>query len=402
MSFLPKSLSSISPGVKVIFVGAWGNLILSGIKFVGGILGGSPALVNDAFHSLSDLTTDGISLLTYKIGRLPRDPNHPYGHGKAESIGGSLIGLCILLAGISLAWVSWNFLQHPDELGHSIQELFGGLKNQVGERSGMEIAAGFAALSIVIKEWLYRYTRRIGEQESSPTLIANAWHHRSDALSSIAALIGIGGALAGYPIMDPLAGIVVALMIAKAGVGIMREGVSDLMDRAIEDDELESIIEAAKEIPGVLNLHDVRSRRAGGEVLIDLHALVDPECSVTEGHHIGENLRKRLITRFDDVEDILVHIDTEEPDGIEPVYHTDSQELRRLAAAALEPFNDRVTLTRLRLHFHSGEVMVEVVIKPDRDIPPEQYTSLSKEIQEKLQALEEIKGARVYLDVQSH
>ncbi len=396
---LRKTIQSISPGVKVIFVGAVGNIVLSAIKFVGGLLGGSPALINDAFHSLSDLATDGVALLTYKIGRMPRDPNHPYGHGKAESIGSSFIGLCILFAGVSLAWLSWEFLQQPGENGYSLATVFKGVSPFTQSDTGLEIAAGFAVLSIVIKEWLFRYTRNVGEQEKSPTLIANAWHHRSDALSSIAALVGIGGAMAGFPIMDPIAGIVVALMIAKAGVEIMREGVSDLMDTAIEDEELDAIIEAAKEIPGVISLHDVRSRRVGGEVLIDLHALVDPECSVTEGHHIGENLRKRLIHKFSDVEDILVHIDTEEPDGIEPVYPTDSLELRRLAAAALEPFSDRLTPIRLRLHFHNGEVLVEAVLKPDLDLPADQYTALSKEVQENLQAIEEIKNARVYLDV---
>lgn len=396
---LRKTIQSISPGVKVIFVGAVGNIVLSAIKFVGGVLGGSPALLNDAFHSLSDLATDGVALLTYKIGRMPRDPNHPYGHGKAESIGASFIGLCIVLAGISLAWVSWEFLQQPAGSGQSLAEIFSGLSPLSVGKTTLEIAAGFAFLSIVINEGLYRYTRRVGEQEKSPTLIANAWHHRSDAMSSVAALIGIGGAIAGIPLMDPLAGIVVALMIAKSGVDIIRDAVSDLMDTAIEDEELDAIIEAAKEIPGVINLHDVRSRRVGGEVLIDLHALVDPECSVTEGHHIGENIRKRLIHKFSNVEDILVHIDTEEPDGIEPVYPTDSLELRRLAAAALEPFSDRLTPIRLRLHFHNGEVLVEVVLKPDLDLPADQYTSLSKEVQETLQAIEEIKNARVYLDV---
>ncbi|QPJ61906.1 MAG: cation transporter [Candidatus Nitronauta litoralis] len=396
---LRKIIRSISPGVKVILIGAAGNVGLSCIKLIGGVLGGSPALLNDAFHSLSDLATDGIALLTYKIGRLPRDPNHPYGHGKAESIGSSFIGLCVLLAGIGLAWVSIQFLMQPDKVGHSFLEDFGGMKSFVVDRTAMEIAAGFAFISILIKEWLFRYTRQIGEEENSPTLIANAWHHRSDALSSIAALVGIGGAIAGYPIMDPLAGIVVALMIAKSGVDITKEGVSDLMDTAIDDEDLDAIIEAAREIPGVISLHDVRSRKVGGEVLIDLHALVDPECSVTEGHHIGENLRKRLIHKFSDVEDILVHIDTEEPDGIEPVYQTDSLELRRLAAAALEPFSDRLTPTRLRLHFYSGDVLVEAILKPDLDLPADQYASILKEVREKLEAVEEIQCARVYLDV---
>ncbi len=391
----------MSAGAKVIIVGAVGNIVLSAIKFVGGVLGGSPALLNDAFHSLSDLATDGVALLTYKIGRMPRDPNHPYGHGKAESIGASFIGLCILLAGVSLAWVSWEFLQQPGGNGYSLAAIFESVSPLATGKTFLEIAAGLALLSIVIKEWLFRYTRRVGEQEKSPTLIANAWHHRSDAMSSIAALIGIGGALAGIPLMDPLAGIVVALMIAKSGIDIIREGVSDLMDTALEDNELKEIQDCAQEVPGVISLHDVRSRRVGGEVFIDLHVLVDPECSVTEGHHIGENLRKRLIHKFAEVEDILVHIDTEEPDGIEPVYPNDSLELRRLAAAALEPFADRLTPTRLRLHFHSGEVLVEVVLKPDFDFPAEQYASIAREVRETLQGIDQIKNARVYLDVQS-
>ncbi len=401
MSFSENSSQGLSPGVKVILIGAVGNIVLSAIKFVGGVLGGSPALLNDAFHSLSDLTTDGVALLTYKIGRLPRDPNHPYGHGKAESIGAGFIGLCIVLAGISLAWVSWEFFQETGKGGHSLAGMFEGLSPLGVGKTSLEIAAGFAFLSIVINEALYRYTRRVGEQEKSPTLIANAWHHRSDAMSSVAALIGIGGAIAGFPLMDPLAGIVVALMIAKSGSDIIRSAVSDLMDTSLADEELKEILDTARETAGVLTLHEVRSRRVGGDVFIDLHVLVDAECSVSEGHQIGENLRQRLIHQFTQIEDVLVHIDTEEPSDVDPVYQTDSHQLKKLVSAELESFSNQILLTRLRPHFNNGDVTLEVFLRPHAELKPEQYGSLLKEIQDKLENLGEIKTARTFLDIQS-
>lgn len=392
-------LEKITPGVFVILVGAAGNLLLSAIKFAGGMLGGSPALINDAFHSVSDLATDGVALLTYKIGQLPSDRNHPYGHGKAESIGASLIGMVVVMAGIGLAWAAWEFFEGTGEARYQFGELFRSLSPLSLEAPVAQIAAACAVASIVINEALFRYTLHIGKREKSPSLIANAWHHRSDAFSSIAALAGILGAMAGYPALDPLAGIVVALMITKAGYDILRDAVADLMDTGLSEEDVKKYETMVLEIPGVVSAHNLRTRRTGGEVFMDLHILVNPEASVSEGHHIGENVRQRLIHEVEDIEDVLVHIDTEAPDDRVPFYPVGSHELRKMVKEALEEFDGRIHSVKTALHFRDGEVVVDVLLQPVPSLAPEDYAGLLKKTREKLETLPEIRAARTYLDL---
>ena len=211
--------TNISPGVKATLVGALANLLLSVVKFIGGILGNSTALIADAVHSLSDLLTDAIVLATHKIGQMPADSNHPYGHGRAETIGATIVGVVIILAGI---WIAYDVSQVIAS-GSQLVPTW--------------LAAGAAFISILVNEGIFHYTRNVGEKINSPAIIANAWHHRSDAISSVAALIGILGAHFGYTIMDPLAGGVVALMILKVGYGILTDGLRDLMDTGLSEDQ---------------------------------------------------------------------------------------------------------------------------------------------------------------------
>ncbi|MCZ6513786.1 MAG: cation diffusion facilitator family transporter, partial [Nitrospinae bacterium] len=206
-------------GVKVIAVGAAANLVLAVLKIAGGIVGRSTAMVADGIHSLSDLLTDGVVLFAHKIGQLPADKNHPYGHGRAETLGATLVGAVIMVAGLGLAYGSWEIIA---------TDAF---------RTPTWPALVAAVISIAVKEILFRYTRAAGEITKSPSLVANAWHHRSDAFSSIAALVGIGGAMAGYPIMDPVAAIVVSVMILKVGYNIAFRGLSDLMDTALSEEK---------------------------------------------------------------------------------------------------------------------------------------------------------------------
>lgn len=392
-------IQKITPGVFVILIGAAGNLLLSAIKFAGGMLGGSPALINDAFHSVSDLATDGVALLTYKIGQLPSDRNHPYGHGKAESIGAALIGALVVVAGVSLAWAAWEFFEGTGDARHRFGEFFRSLSPLSLDAPVIQIAAACAVASILINEGLFRYTLHIGQREKSPSLIANAWHHRSDAFSSIAALMGILGAMAGYPALDPLAGIVVAFMIGKAGYDILREAIADLMDTGLSKEEIKKYEGMVLEVPGVVNVHDLRTRRAGGSVFMDLHLLVNPEASVSEGHHIGESVRQRLIHEIEDIEDVLVHIDTEAPDDLVPIYPVGSHELRKMVKDALEEFSPGLNGINTRLHFQNGEVVAEVILQPASTLGPEDYKSLLEDARQKLDTLPEIKTARVYLDL---
>ncbi len=372
-----------NPGVRIIVIGALANLLLAALKIAGGIFGKSTAMLADGIHSLSDLLTDVVVLFTHKIGQLPADENHPYGHGRAETIGATLVGAVIIVAGFGLAYQSWGIITS-------------------GTFQTPLIPAALAALvSIVIKEVLFRYTRSVGEATNSPSLVANAWHHRSDAISSLAALIGIGGAMAGYPIMDPIAAIIVSVMIAKVGYNIAFKGLSDLMDTALSEEETRRIATMINGLPGVIQTHNLRTRQIGGDVLMDVHILVDHEASVTEGHHIAEGVRRELIRAMDNVQDVLVHVDTEDDAAFESIYWANRNYLEKQVDPMIASMKDIQRRTHLRAHHHGGKTTLEVFIKMKEGLDPDEANSVMKELKEHLQTIEHVHEVRVFIDTNS-
>ncbi len=373
----------MTPGIRAIIVGAIANLLLSAFKFAGGILGNSVALVADAIHSLSDLVTDFIVLFTHRIGKMPQDEDHPYGHGRAETIGATIIGLFIIATGIGVIHETWQAIDEGS-----------------GQTPGL-LAAIAATLSILINEGLYHYTRRVGEATQSPSLIANAWHHRTDAISSIAALIGIVGAGQGFPFMDPLAGVVVGGMIVKVGIDITRQGVRDLMDTALSDEHTQKIQTILRDIPEVLHFHDLRSRVIGGEFLIDVHILVDPEMTVTEGHRVAEIARRSLIKDFDNIQDVLVHVDGESDVEVEAIYPITRKELIEIARPLISELDGSISQPEIRVHHIKGKNILEVFIKIDSQQNLEESRTLVTNIKSKLETAPQIDQARVFLDLNS-
>lgn len=372
-----------NPGVRVILIGALANLLLAALKIAGGIIGRSAAMVADGIHSLSDLLTDGVVLFTHKIGQLPADENHPYGHGRAETIGSTLVGAVIIVAGLGLAYESWEIIT---------TDAF---------RTPLIPAALAALVSIAVNEIMFRYTRSVGEKTNSPSLVANAWHHRSDAISSVAALIGIVGAMAGYPIMDPIAAILVSIMIMKVGYNIAFEGLSDLMDTALSEEETRRIETMINSLPGVIQTHNLRTRRIGGDVLMDVHILVDHEASVTEGHHIAENVRRKLIRTMDDVQDVLVHVDTENDAAFESIYWANRNYLEKQVDPMIASMKDIEKLTHLRAHYHGGKTTLEVFVKIGEGLDTHEVNSIIKELKEQLQTIEHVHEVRVFIDTNS-
>ncbi len=370
-------------GVKVIVVGAVANLVLAALKIAGGIVGRSTAMVADGIHSLSDLLTDGVVLFAHKIGQLPADENHPYGHGRAETLGATLVGAVIMVAGLGLAYGSWEIIS---------TDAF---------RTPTWPALVAAVISIAVKESLFRYTRAAGETTKSPSLVANAWHHRSDAFSSIAALVGIGGAMAGYPIMDPVAAIVVSVMILKVGYNIAFRGLSDLMDTALSEEKTRRIQTMINGMPGVVQTHNLRTRWIGGEVLMDVHILVDPEVSVTEGHHIAENVRRELIRAMDNVQDILVHVDTEDDRAFDSIYWANRNYLEMQVNPIIEAAEGIRNRAQLRVHYHGGQTTLEVFVKMMDGIGSEQTRAAVRELKENLQIIEHVDEVRVFIDTNS-
>ncbi len=370
-------------GVKVIVVGAVANLVLAALKIAAGIVGRSTAMVADGIHSLSDLLTDGVVLFAHKIGQLPADENHPYGHGRAETLGATLVGAVIMVAGLGLGYGSWEIIS---------TDTF---------RTPTWPALAAAVISIAVKEILFRYTRTAGETIKSPSLVANAWHHRSDAFSSIAALVGIGGAMAGYPIMDPAAAIVVAVMILKVGYNIAFRGLSDLMDTALSEEENRRIETMINGMPGVVQTHNLRTRRIGGEVLMDVHILVDPEVSVTEGHHIAEKVRRELIRAMDNVQDILVHVDTEDDRAFDSIYWANRNYLEKQVDPIIDATKGIRGRTQLRVHYHGGQTTLEVFVIVSDGISSEQTGATVRKLKEHLQTIEHVDKVRVFIDTNS-
>lgn len=338
--------NNVSAGYRVTAVGALTNVALASFKFVAGTLGNSTALIADAIHSLSDLATDAIVYYSLKIsGQMP-DEEHPYGHGRAETIGASFIGIAVILVGLGISW---------------------GILSKVVNATFLvptSIALVGAAVSIVTKEILYRYTIRAGEKLKSESVKANAWHHRSDAFSSLAALVGIAGAQMGWPLMDPLAAVIVGIMIAQVGITIVRDAVNNLMDTGVSESELEHIKVVIKESPGVLHYHELKTRRLGKDVLVDIHIQVPPRISISEAHNIAETVRFRLKQNIDDVSDALVHIDAED-DREGRLYQVSREEIEeQIKKAVVETGNVKLS-GEITLHYFMHEISLEITIEPD-------------------------------------
>ncbi len=280
---------------QVTLLGTLVDLLLGVSKLIVGFLANSQALVADGIHSLSDVATDIFVLFAARHAHKEADRRHPYGHGRIETLATVGLGSVLLLVAVGIVW-------------EAIQRL----------GSGADVVApGWLALvisllSVVAKEWVYRFTRAVAEQYESDLLLANAWHSRTDAISSIVVAIGVAGAMLGFTYLDAIAAVAVALMIAKIGFDLVHASGQELIDAALDAEETQAIAASMETIDGVKAVHDLRTRTSAGEVLIDVHVQVNPRISVSEGHEIGDAVRRRVTQQHPKVADIVVHIDPED------------------------------------------------------------------------------------------
>lgn len=257
----------------VTLVGSAVNAVLIVLKFVAGFVGKSSAMVADAVHSLSDFVSDVIILVFVRIAGKPKDKSHDYGHGKFETLATVIIGLLLIAAGIGL-------------MINGIETVIRSVKGEILERPTM-LALIVAIVSILSKEWLYRYTKRTGEKHNSQAVIANAWHHRSDAVSSLGTLIGIAGAMFlgdRWRILDPIAAIVVSVLIIKSGYDIVKPCIDELLEASLPEDKEKEIESLVMGVPGIEAIHNLRTRRIGNEIAVDLHAKMDGNLTLSEAH----------------------------------------------------------------------------------------------------------------------
>lgn len=274
----------------VSWTGIWVNFFLAIFKIFAGILGRSQAMLSDGFHSLSDIFAGILTLTSVKISQKPVDQDHPYGHGKAESIAALCISFILLGMSIVLSYRALNAIFLKIMIVPGLLPLWAAL------------------ISILVKELLFRYTYYIGKKFDNLAILASASDHRADALTSVAALIGIAGARLGYIFLDPLAGFVVALFIFKIGIDILRPSLRELMDTSLPEDFIDEIKKLTLSIGGVKKIDDVKTRRLGWRNSIDLSVQIDADLSIEEGHGISNQIEKLLLQKLKNIGNIMIHI----------------------------------------------------------------------------------------------
>ena len=283
---------------RVTGLGMGANLLLTVGKVLAGVLGRSAAMLADGLHSLSDLASDVIVLAFLRVSSRDRDKSHDFGHGKFETFATLIVAvlLCVVAVGIG-----------RDGAGRIVAVLRG----EVLPRPGM-IALWAAVISIVVKEVLYRITVRVGRAEDSPAVVANAWHHRTDALSSVGSLLGIGGALLlgeRWTVLDPVAAVVIACFILVTGVKMALPAARELLDASLPDEEEEEVVRIMDGVPGVQDVHGLKTLRAGRSVVIEAHVVVDPQMPVARAHDICDEIERRLRDRLGPQTQISLHIE---------------------------------------------------------------------------------------------
>jgi len=285
----------------VTLAGSVVNLVLSVAKLVAGFVGHSAAMISDAVHSMSDLVSDVVILVCVKISAKGQDKGHDFGHGKYETMATVIVALLLILVGAKLL------------LG-GVTGIVSFFQGEKLEAPGM-IALWAAAISIISKEILFQITKKVGIEEESPAVVANAWHHRSDAFSSIGSLIGIGGAIIlgdKWTFLDPLASCIISIMLVVAAVKIAIPALGELLDASLPEDSEDRIMSIASSVEGVLDIHELKTRRNGHSIIIEAHITVDPTITVVKAHDISTAVEDSLLASYGPDTQVSIHV---EPEG---------------------------------------------------------------------------------------
>lgn len=335
--------------VKVTLVGSAVDLLLGVVKIVIGVAGHSQALIADGIHSLSDLATDFIVLYAAKHSSHKADKEHPYGHERIETVATVILGVALIAVAIGIAYHALQRMFHPEQL---LQPSFWVLV--------------VAVISVISKELIYHYTMRVARKHNSAMLRANAWHSRSDAVSSIIVVVGVIGTMAGLPYLDALAAIGVAFMIAKIGWELGWSSLQELVDTGLEQHRVDAIRQIILGTAGVCSLHMLRTRMMGGMALVDVHVQVDPDLTVSEGHHISETVRRQLIQEIPEVSDVMVHIDTEDDQTAAATLNLPQRdEVLQWLNSAFADIPGSRRIDKIVLHYINGKIDTEIFLPLD-------------------------------------
>lgn len=360
---------------RVTLVGMLIDVALGLGKIVGGIVTNSFALITDGIHSLSDAGTDIFVLIVARVAHAEPDAEHQYGHGRFETLGTIAMGVIFFITAAILLYDSINRLRLDEPL-------------PTPAAAGIAIAL----LSVAAKEWIYHYTMRVANKLKSNLLKANAWHSRTDAISSVAVLIGIVGARQGYIWMDTVAAMFVALFIAKIGWELCADSLTELVDTAVSKQRREQFESCILSIEGVRGITELRSRSSGGKIILEVRLLVNAYISVSEGHQLGELVNRSLISQFGDISEVLIHIDP-----VPPSETGDTPQLPERAdvIAALknkwQGLLQEEKIAAIDLHYLAGAIEVDLIVDVD-ELSPQTVS----EIEEAIAGIDYVSRLRVF------
>lgn len=361
---------------KVTLIGAVTNAFLGFIKVIFGVVGHSSALLADGIHSLSDLLTDVLVIIASKYGSQAADDSHPYGHQRIETAATMFLSLFLIIVGVGIVVDGMRHLFHT-----------------VVEPLDVDVI-GVIVLSIIANELLFRYTRHVGEKIESPLIIANAWHHRSDAVSSLVVFVGVVGSLLGYHHLDSIAASIVGLMIIKMGWTLGWNSVTELVDTGVDSNTLSKMESVIINCTGVVALHQLRTRSMGGGIFVDVHVLVGERLSVSEGHHIAQNVACALRNNVELIADVTVHVDPEDDEIANPC--TDLPSRSEIVSAYEKDclgIPGYSSVIRTHMHYLDGRVLLELYF-PEMNVD-------TKAIETIILRVKEVHEVRFYKEIKT-
>jgi len=342
-SFEPKDPERFAAAKKSTWVSIVINIGLTILQITAGYFGRSQSLMADGLHSLSDLLSDLLVLYANRQSNRHADANHPYGHARIETAATLVLGAFLAALGVALLVAAALRLQHPEQ----VQPVH-------------PLTFWIALIALAAKEGMFRYMLAVAQRVRSQMLVANAWHARSDAASSLVVLAGIIGNLLGYTFLDLAAAAVVGVMIAHMGGKLAREALAELIDTGLDEEEVSAIRQTLLDTPGVYSLHELRTRKMADHALVDAHVIVEPKISVSEGHYIAETARQRVL-RNHHVLDVMVHIDPEDDFKDIPNAHLPPRD--KLLEHLAQRLNSALPLQqRVQLHYLDGKVDAEIFL----------------------------------------
>ena len=379
MTVNPSSGERYATMRRVTLLGAALDLVLGAAKIVGGVWTHSQALVADGVHSLSDLVTDVLVLYAAKHAHVPPDVEHPYGHARIETAASAVLGTLLVLIATGIAL-------------HAIDGFFDPEPLSVPEAAALV----FAFVSVVSKEAMYHYMMRHARRLMSPLMGANAWHTRSDAISSLVVIVGVGGAMAGFAYLDALAAMVVAWMVGRIGYRVAKSGMMELIDTGLAVPQLDEVRRVILSVDGVSDLHQLRTRRMGGRVLVDVHVILsNPRISLSEGHQISEAVRQVLTLAVDEIDDVTVHVDPEDDDALVPIPLPTRQELLSRLEDRFRAIAEAVHIRRVTLHYLDNRIHLELELPLSQLGGGVDAQGLEREFARALEADTDIAGVRL-------